>query len=541
MFNILLVDDEPIVKIALRTMIDWDGLGFPICGTASDGVEALALVEELKPDIIITDLKMPNMDGLQFIRELNRLEYTGKIIVASNFGEYELVREAMLLGAVDYMLKISIKTEELITQLQQIAQVLQEEQHTLQEQATREQVLRSNLKSVKNSILKDYFSNDYYDVEHLLQNRQIQLNLMTQPCYLFYITFDLDHSKEREKSSISTAFIENMILDWVESENDIEIFQVEINAIIALISKEQMNKHQIEPPAFVHRIRNLILMYMTVEPIIVYSHELVGYAEARQTYQICKDAININFYDPHSVISKNDIDLKQDIHFTNYVDFSITLIRHWHEHDKDSIKASLKAFAQQCKHDGIHPFAVKTFIVKCLDYIPLCDNKIHIDNTEHYEKSKKNVLDCKNIEALLEHTTQAFHDLALLTDTSDSHISKKEIADVIHYIETHYKDKITLEMIADYVNFSENYLCRVFKEQVGTSLINYINNIRMNKAAELIMNGQIYIKEVSSQVGISDQFYFSRLFKKHFGVSPTEYKAHSLQANPYSINRLTPS
>jgi len=532
MFHVLLVDDEPIVKIALRTMIDWDNLGFSICGTASDGAEALALVKELQPDIIITDLKMPNMDGLQLIRELNRLEYKGKIIVASNFGEYELVREALLLGAVDYMLKISIKTEDLIAQLQKTAKLLQEQQLTRQEQETKEQVLQSNLKSVKHSILKDYFTNSYYDIEHLLQHKEIPLYFLNRPCYPFYINLNLDRSKNRGNSSnISISFIENMILDLVESEHDAEIFQAEMDAIVVLISKERLINRKFEPLAFVHRLRSLIQMYMTVEPIIVYSHEITGYIEARQTYLACKDAIHIHFYEQHSIISDKDIALKQDIEFANYVDFSSSLLRYWYEHDDASIQSFLKTFTQQCKEHSIHPLALKSFITKCLDYIPLSDSKVTITNAERFEASKNNVWSCNNPAALLAAAMDAFHCLSLGADASDSPVVKKEIADVITYIEEHYRDKITLEMIADHVNFSENYLCRVFREQTGTSLINYINNVRMNKAADLIMKGHTYIKEIASLVGISDQFYFSRMFKKHFGVTPTDYKAHILQGN----------
>jgi len=533
MFNILLVDDEPIVKIALRTMIDWDNLGFPICGTASDGIEALALVKELKPDIIITDLKMPNMDGLQLIRELNKIGYKGKIIVASNFGEYELVREALLLGAVDYMLKISIKTEALIEQLQKTGKLLQEQQLTLQEQVTREQVLRSNLKSVKNAVLKDYFTNSYYDVEHLLHNKEIQLHLSNEACYEFYIDIDVDSSKEHEKSNISISFIENMILDIIESEQDIEVFQVDVNAIIVMITKERLHNCLFEPLTFAQRIQKLIQMYMTMEPIIVYSEEVTGYMEARQTYQACKDAIHINFYEEQAVIFNNDIELKHEIDFVNYVDFSNSLLPYVYKNDNASILSLLKTFTQQCKQNSIHPFALKTFMNKCLDYIPLCDNQIMMTNAEQYEKNINNIWDCKTSKALLSIAMDALEGLRLGTDvssSSDIHIIKKEIAEVIRYIELHYQDKITLEIIADHVNFSENYLCRVFREQVGTSLIHYINNVRLNKAADLIMKGHSYIKEVSSLVGISDQFYFSRMFKKHFGVSPTDYRTHVMQA-----------
>jgi len=532
MFNVLLVDDEPIVKIALRTMIAWEDLGFPICGTASDGIEALGLVEKLKPDIIITDLKMPNMDGLQFIKELNKLKYNGKIIVASNFGDYELVREALLLGAVDYMLKISIKTEDLIAQLQKTASLLQEQQHSLQEQEARDQFMQSNLKSVKNTVLKEYFTDISFDLHHFLHNKPILLNLRDTPIYLFYITFDLDISAEPdEKTDISMAFIENMILDLVEAGNDIEVFQVEANGIIALISEQQLNNHQIEPMDFINKIRTLIRMYISLEPIIVYSHEIMGYVEARNTYWACKNALHINFYEHHPIIQVDEIDFKGDSIHTNYVDYSISIIKHWQQYDKDSIKAKLEAFIQECRHNHIHPDVVRTFIIKCLDYIPLYENKIRIDDPEQYEHLKKSLLYCKTIELFTVNAIQTFQCLSLLTDTPDTPVFKKEVLDVINYIESHYQDKITLEMISSYTNFSENYLCRMFKEQVGTSLFSYINNIRMNKAAELIMQGRNYIKEVSFLVGISDQFYFNRLFKKHFGMSPTEYKAKTLHTH----------
>lgn len=545
MFNVMLVDDEPIVKIALRTMIEWDNLGFPICGTASDGVEALALVKELNPDIIITDLKMPNMDGLELIRQLNEIGYNGKIIVASNFGEYELVREALLLGAVDYMLKISIKTEGLIEQLQKTAKLLQEQRLTLQEQVTREQVLRSNLKSVKNATLKDFFTNSYYGLEHLTQNEGIQLHVLNKASCLFYINLSADDAKEYEKSNISLSFIENMILDIIESEQDVEIFQVAASAIIVMISKERLNNCGFEPLAFVHRIQNLIQMYMTIKPVVVYGENITGYLEARQTYQACKEAVNINFYEKHSVIFNNDVQLKQEIDFVNYVDFSNLLSQHIYNNDHAAIASLLHAFAKQCRENCIHPLAIKLFMNKCLDYIPLSNSKIMLTNSAQYERSKDKVSDCHNCDTLLTIAIEALDSLRPESDTSelaDHVVVKKEIAEVIKYIELHYQDKITLEMIAEHVNFSENYLCRVFREQTGTSLINYINNVRMNKAADLILKGHTYIKEVSSLVGISDQFYFSRVFKKHFGVSPTDYRTHVMQSGKQEqqASRQTP-
>ena len=112
MYRALLVDDERIVKLAIKSMIQWEALGLELAGTASNGTSALQMIEKSKPDIIITDIKMPGMDGVELIRKLKELEFDGEILVLSNYNDFELVREAMRYGAYDYVLKVTVKSED---------------------------------------------------------------------------------------------------------------------------------------------------------------------------------------------------------------------------------------------------------------------------------------------------------------------------------------------------------------------------------------------------------------------------------------------
>ncbi|WP_342479429.1 response regulator [Paenibacillus sp. FSL F4-0097] len=526
MYNVMLVDDEPIVKVALRTMIPWEELGYMICATASDGVEALTLVDKFNPHIIITDLKMPNMDGLQLIKELNNRGFAGKILVASNHGEYELVREALVLGAVDYMLKISMKTGDLIHLLEKSTKLIQEQLQSRQQQETQTQLLQHNLKSVKNALLKDYFTDPYYDVRQLDQHEAITFAFSESSCYLFYITFEQNNATHNERQNhISVSFIENIILDILETVDQLEIIQLESNGLLLLISCDTLDDHQIIRTDFIQRVIRLIKMYISITPTIVFSDPVRGYAEAKRTLERCKESLLIQFYNEITIIDPKDVHLKDTLDFEDVHDFSTQLIQNWKLSGVEAVTQATQQFLDICKSKQINPAETKKFIVNCLHYLPLCDAHLIVEDPKLLKNYIENIASSKrttDVLSIMELVFQLFsHQKQQIVTTHN-----RDVKQAIDYINTHYQKKLTLSLIAKHVNLSENYLSRIFKEEVGQSIIHYINTVKMEKAADLILKGNPYIKEISTQIGIHDQFYFTRLFKKHFGVYPSEYKNH---------------
>ncbi|OZQ72133.1 response regulator transcription factor [Paenibacillus odorifer] len=526
MYNVMLVDDEPIVKVALRTMIPWEELGYMICATASDGVEALTLVDKFNPHIIITDLKMPNMDGLQLIKELNNRGFAGKILVASNHGEYELVREALVLGAVDYMLKISMKTGDLIYLLEKSTKLIQEQLQSRQQQETQTQLLQHNLKSVKNALLKDYFTDPYYDVRQLEQHDAITFAFSESSCYLFYITFEQNNATHNERQNhISVSFIENIILDILETVDQLEIIQLESNGLLLLISCDTLDDHQIIRTDFIQRVIRLIKMYISITPTIVFSDPVRGYAEAKRTLERCKESLLIQFYNEITIIDPKDVHLKDTLDFEDVHDFSTQLIQNWKLSGVEAVTQATQQFLDICKSKQINPAETKKFIVNCLHYLPLCDAHLIVEDPKPLKNYIENIASSKrttDVLSIMELVFQLFsHQKQQIVTTHN-----RDVKQAIDYINTHYQKKLTLSLIAKHVNLSENYLSRIFKEEVGQSIIHYINTVKMEKAADLILKGNPYIKEISTQIGIHDQFYFTRLFKKHFGVNPSEYKNH---------------
>lgn len=328
MYSILIIDDEPIVKIALRSILPWEEHGFFICGTASNGLEAVPLIEKHHPDIIITDLKMPEMDGLELIRFLKEKEYPGEILVLSNYEDFDSVRSALLLGAADYLLKIKIQPDTLLACLNKTTKKMQNTADR------KDSILKTDITEPITDHLLSFFQGEESLDSFIERYGAEKFGFMKHSCAVCYVTF------EKFLSNDAFSISANLLRDMPYKEN------------------------------------------------------LKNYEEARTTYQ-----------------------------------------------------------------DFLH-------------------------SEGHY---------------------------------------KNDVAKTLTYIENNYMHRLTLSSISANVNLSTSYLCRVFKSEVGTSITSYLNNLRIRKAATLIKENTFSLKEISVMVGIDDQLYFSRLFKKCMGISPSEY------------------
>ena len=386
MYRILIIDDEPIVKIALRSILPWEEHGFSICGTASNGMEAMSLIEKQQPDVIITDLKMPEMDGLELIRTLKEKNYPGEILVLSNYEDFDSVRSALLLGAADYLLKIKISPDTLLTCLNKTTK-------KLQEKADRKvPVPKETISENRNRQLLSFFEGESSLSSFTEENRSSDLHFMQEPCAICYVTFEKFLSNEA--FSISGKLLCDMILDAVQGVLQPHILVLNDYSALVVFSQKELDISQMKVEQLIKKLYNRFTMYQSFAPDMPYQENLPDYEEARKIYQ--------------------------------------------------------------------------TFTA----------------NEGHY---------------------------------------KDDVAKTLSYIEENYMNHLTLSSISANVSLSSSYLCRIFKSEVGTSITSYLNNLRIRKAATLIKDSKLSLKEISTMVGIDDQLYFSRLFRKCMGISPSEY------------------
>lgn len=180
--RILIADDDTMVRIGLKTVINWEENGFVLVGEAANGLEAMQLVQEKKPDIVITDIKMPGMDGIELIRQLRQQSTPPEILVLSSYDEFELVKQALKLGARDYLLKLNLNPEELLHSLRAIAAENAAASPLFSGDDEKSRAL------LRQNFLWDVVSNYYMNGQQLEQSmRELEIHLEGRPVYCMVI------------------------------------------------------------------------------------------------------------------------------------------------------------------------------------------------------------------------------------------------------------------------------------------------------------------------------------------------------------------
>ena len=521
MYQVLIVDDEPIVKIALQSMLNWEELGFHICTTASNEKEALEAAERFEPDLIICDLKMPVLDGIGLIHTAKEKGMDCEFLVISNYEDFNFVRTALVLGAFDYILKVSISPEDLTEQLKKIRSKLDGRQSVKTNSFKTASISRQQ----KHGAWRDFFIHPSYTSKELFQTTGLSFQPAdcTDTLSICQISFDwYIQRSELPSSDLIRSTLKNA-LEQIQSR--IIIFLDDTN-ILLLVPDSQLNLHQNTISGLCARISQLFGYYMSLAPSILYQSGLASLEDARRAYHDFQPILKLNFYGPLGIV--NAVSVKAAVPpAIPYKKLSSQIQEYTGEDQIHFAFQEITTFLNQCRNRQISPEDAIQYCIRLLDnleyHIPGGTSPIHEQLADLADSMRK----AQRIEDLLRDIAAA---LPLIfspktqEDVKNSGFSL-EVSQAISYIEKHYDSKISLASIADYVGLSSSYLCRVFKEETGLNINTYINNLRMSKAVVLLGNKNSYIKEVAVSVGFDDQLYFSRLFKKYYGVTPSQYRA----------------
>ncbi|GGD91620.1 response regulator transcription factor [Paenibacillus nasutitermitis] len=540
MIRVLVVDDEKIVRITLQTIMKWEQHGFELVGTAGDGLQALEQVAKSNPDIIITDLKMPNLDGLELIQKLHERSYTGKFIVLSNYDDYEYVREAMKLGAADYLLKITLKPEELLTLLIKISEQLSEERKLKETNISMQIRLNETYAQQKNAFWKELLENrDPNDSSAGAEATKYGLDLHALRGRLIYLKIDhyedaSSNGKIKNKKLLDFS-VANIIKETVSNKCRSDCVEIGNGTYAVMIYEQGIGFSEEAWQMLFRDLVHVLNLYLNLSISSTLSERFEGMRSLQEQYDHCLRASRARFYSgAGSMLIASQVDLSQWPITTGLWSESITSAVE--EGDSERLSEFMADLAGQLNGMKIEPLKIKQFFLTLLADLEYRITKWRaVTGTNDRsvlepiivilsDSIKRSITQAETAEQFIAITEQALQEILNGFQVIKSRSYRKEVHHVIGILHEKIEGKIKLDQLAKEVNMNVNYLCRIFKRDTGKSIVQYMNELKIVQSMELLKLPDCRVKEVAAAVGIDDPFYFNRLFRRTVGVSPSEYR-----------------
>lgn len=533
MFKVLIVDDEPVIRKGIKNVIDWESMGCAICGEASDGIEGMDMIKELRPDIVITDIKMPGVDGLEMIRETKEIIPDGKIIILTGFRDFEYLQEAIKLGAFDYLLKPS--------KIPDITSIIKRAVDCLKKCANREEEFK-NLKLQFESKLPALREKLLYDVmfkiickEGEIQEQMKMYSLEINSFVLIIIETD-EAEEDTAKSQYEKQLYQFGIINAFEESfrEDYKVYNVPLNnKQIVFIVQPNKGQQDFADDIYknIYNLRDIINSCFGLTITAAVSSLGSGVMNLPDKVREATEALEYKFY-----MGKDSIILYQDIKlFYRGMDFSIlesqqkALIQSVRTGNEANVKIALKEIQSCINEHSMDGESLKNYYWNLINTINSIAVPARAKDDSGIEKVQTaniyNIVErCKTINELnlfLEHISLS---IASKVNSFNHRTINSTLQRAIEYINVHYPESITLNDTAEHTYVSTFYLSRMFTKELGKNFIDYLNEIRIEKAKEFLINTNYKTYEVAEMVGVRDAHYFSKLFKKYTGVTPSEYK-----------------
>lgn len=414
MYTMLIVDDEYLVRIGIRETIDWAEHSIEVVGEADNGRTGLELAIKLNPDIIITDVRMPDLDGLEFLKAIKSAKLSSLVIILSGYEEFEYVRTALHSGAFAYLLK-PIDNNELIKTVLDGIKEIQKNRTAIQHYSR----LQEELSSVREHFINDIISGKITDAHKIHEKLELyNINIAADNNYALCLTI-------------------NSCDDLLNTYTKAEILSIK-NKLIAIVSNFIKDNNF---KAFFTDLSELQWIIILSSPNKDNAVKTIKYA-----------------------IKKAMDDFEQLTKLTCSVGIS----------------------------NVINDFS--TLHLACIE----AQKAVSLNMFTHMNR-------------------------VLSTDNIDSTMYSRKINEAIKYITANYNKDISVESVANTLYISSSYLMHLFKDNLGKTFNECLKEIRINEAKELLCNPKYKIYEVCDKVGYNDIKYFSQIFKRSTGMTPSEY------------------
>ncbi len=530
MYKLLLVDDESEIREGLREVLDFAALGFEVVGEAGTGIEALRLAEALRPDLVITDIRMPLMDGLTMARQMSRELTTVRFIILSGYDEFEYARQAIEIPSMGYLLK-PISADEFIHVLTE-ARVKLDEEFEKQRDLNRLQAhFHNSLPLLRQMVLSSLLSGEM-DIDGALSAAQRYGMQLESPAYALAL-FRQPHPAKDAKPAIDDPELRSFAVSNIAAEiltNKLrhELFHYSgmLAALLFLSDEKDGFAHVVET---LEEARQRIAYYVDCPILIGVSapcSQLSGLPNgARQALSALNQSTLMG---ASQVLCITDMEPGSqgasavDDHALHRLAAGLKL------GEERQAQESVRILLSACEQKQIGLQAYRAYLLEILMVFIRTARDLALYSAaleERQAELMERFMLCPPLDeagamlsALCGEFTSAVRENRATTSLL---LSERAVA----YLREHYMDDaLTIEKLCKHLHVSASYFSALFKKETHKTFVQYLTEIRMERATQLLASSDLTTAQIAAAVGIGDPSYFSYTFRKHFGIPPSQVR-----------------
>lgn len=535
--KVFLVEDEMVIRRGIKNSIDWEKEGYIFCGEASDGELAYPMIIKEKPDILITDIRMPFMDGLELCKLVKEELPNIKILILSGYDEFDYAKEAIRLGVTEYLLK-PISSGKLLEALNGVSESIRREKEDKDLVRKYMEEMRENTEHEKQKFFEQMIAGNLSMADALETGKKYEMNLSAGMYNLLLFRFTL--GEENRKSGELLGEAEYAIKKLTERLEYVFEFQRDVEGWAFLLmadNEEQMSERVKE---LSKDLEEIMKNYSTIAYFGGIGQPVARLRELEESFREAERALAARFtMELNRIISVEDIRMAQnvdtldDIEITSFGEIEKTrtmLEKFLNNGAEDEIDEFVDVYINELPEENLKSVLMRQYIIMDA-YIVMMSFCEKIEGIEgemqaQSEELKNSMKMIQTLEEIKNYIRMLLKKIIGVRDT----ISGRRYSDIIEIAKdqirkTYMSDEISLNTIAAEVGMSPSYFSSIFSKEMGKTFVEYLTEIRMDRAKELLMCSSMKTSEIGYEVGYKDPHYFSYIFKKTQNCTPKEFRA----------------
>ena len=537
MIKVFLVEDEVIIRQSIKNNVEWEKHGYEFVGEAADGEIALPLIKKLKPDILITDIKMPFMDGVELGKILKTEMPEISIIFLTGYDDFSYAKEAISIGVAEYLMK-PVTGKQLIAALDKVKDQI------VQKKIMTENMSRLEKESEKNIQIKRYrffgeLVRSRIPVSKLItMGNELGISIMASAYAVILIKFYFNHLDDEERKRQSEDA--NMLLAQADCEKNAVMFQRATEGYIFLLKVQSDEDIDQVREKFLDNVKKIASGFEDLGYFIGVGETVYRIHEISRSYDTASVAFAKQYeMEKNRIIYYSQLDKKDEMEELSInIDFreinmekidKSVLIKFLKNGAKEDVDGFVENYFKAFGEKNMESFLFRQYII--LDICVIINEFL-----EQIQGAKKKAADkmfgenykFSDVDTLIKTKGYVKRLIKMVIDLRSENVIKKYqpmIENATEYIKEHFNDDdMSLNAVASIVGLSPSHFSTVFRQEVGSTFVEYLTMVRMEEAKTLLKCTSLKSSEIGYRIGYKDPHYFSFLFKKTQRCTPKEYR-----------------